>query len=190
MADRTASQAEVEKVRIKHLRSILLITVCGVMLVSCGGGQPKDLVLRGDGRASPVTVVIYHLKSAEAFMLADFFNLYQADSGVVAADLIKRIDMQVQPGQSLELSSEFDPETTHIGILAAFRDIDNATWRTLVEMPEKSLTDKLNPGKIKLYGRRACFFGHSTFSSRNDTSSRTSKDGPRLCTITAGASQN
>jgi type VI secretion system protein VasD len=157
VADRTASQAEVEKVRIKHLRSILLITVCGVMLVSCGGGQPKDLVLRGelvasdtinpnrDGRASPVTVVIYHLKSAEAFMLADFFNLYQADSGVVAADLIKRIDMQVQPGQSLELSSEFDPETTHIGILAAFRDIDNATWRTLVEMPEKSLTDKLNP---------------------------------------------
>jgi type VI secretion system protein VasD len=139
------------------LRSILFATACCVVLASCGGGQPKDLVLRGelvasdtinpnrDGRASPVTVVIYHLKSSEAFMSADFFNLYQADSEAVAADLIRRIDMQVQPGQLLELSSEFDPETTHIGILAAFRDIDNASWRTLVVMPDKSLTEKLNP---------------------------------------------
>ena len=136
---------------------MLFVTLGCVLLASCGGGQPKDLVLRGellasttinpnrDGRASPVTVVIYHLKSSEAFMSADFFNLYQPDSGVIAADLIRRTDMQVQPGQTLELSSEFDPETTHIGILAAFRDIDNASWRTLVEMPEKKLTEKLNP---------------------------------------------
>ena len=140
-----------------YLRSIVLVTLCSLVLVSCSGGQPKDLVLQGelvasevinpnrDGRASPVTVVIYHLKGSEAFMSADFFNLYQADSGVVAADLIKRIDMQVQPGQVMELSSEFDPDTSHIGVLAAFRDIDNASWRALVAMPEKSLTDKLNP---------------------------------------------
>ncbi len=44
----------------------------------------------------------------------------------VSGDQISRIDIQAQPGQVLPLLSEFDPETTHIGILAAFRDIDNA----------------------------------------------------------------
>ena len=78
-------------------------------------------------------------------MSAGFFNLYQADGGAIDADLIQRIDMQVQPGQLVELNSEFNPDTTHIGILAAFRDIDNASWRALVEMPDKSLTEKLNP---------------------------------------------
>ena len=140
-----------------HPRWILLAALCSVLLVACGSGQPKDLVLRGEllasdtinpnreGRASPVTIVIYHLKSSEAFMSADFFNLYRADSGAIDADLIQRIDMQVQPGQLVELNSEFNPDTTHIGILAAFRDIDNASWRALVEMPDKSLTEKLNP---------------------------------------------
>lgn len=128
-----------------------------VLLVSCAGGPPKDIVLEGnliasgtvnpnrDGRPSPVTVVIYHLKSADAFRARDFFNLYNADSGVLADDLIQRIDMQIQPGQTLPIASEFDPETTHIGVIAAFRDIDNADWRLVLPLPEKGLMEKINP---------------------------------------------
>lgn len=129
----------------------------GILLGACAGGQPKDIVVNGDliasetinpnrdGRASPVTVVVFHLKSADAFMSQDFFNLYDKDSGAIDADLIQRIDMQVQPGQTLPMASEFDPETTHIGVLAAFRDIDNAKWREIIALPEKSLMEKLNP---------------------------------------------
>lgn len=126
------------------------------MLVACAGGPPKPVELRGDlvtsdsinpnrdGRASPVTVVIYYLKDGNAFMTLDFFNLYDPDSGALAADLIQRTDVQVAPGQTLPLASEFDPETTHIGVLAAFRDIDNAQWRAIIAVPEKGLKDKLN----------------------------------------------
>jgi type VI secretion system protein VasD len=53
--------------------------------------------------------------------------------------------VQIQPGQTLPIPSEFDPETTHIGVLAAFRDIDNSEWRAIVALPEKGLKEKLNP---------------------------------------------
>ena len=139
---------------------IRLLPICFAALVvlgACAGGPPKDIILEGDliaspeinpnleGRASPVTIVIFHLKSADAFMTKDFFNLYNADSGALASDQIQRIDMQIQPGQTLPIASEFDPETTHIGILAAFRDIDNAEWRAVIALPEIGLADKLNP---------------------------------------------
>lgn len=140
------------KIRIR-----LLFTIALFAIVGCAGGPPKDIVLEGDliasaainpnrdGRASPVTVVVFHLKSADAFLTKDFFNLYDADSGVIDDDLIQRIDMQIQPSQTIPIASEFDPETTHIGVLAAFRDIDNAEWRAVVPLPEKGLKAKLNP---------------------------------------------
>ena len=144
----------------------LALVLISVLLIGCAGGPPKDVVLRGDliaaddinpnrdGRPSPVTVAIYQLKSPDAFMSLDFFNLYDASSGALAADQIQRIDMQVQPGQVLPLASEFDPETSHIGILAAFRDIDQAEWRAIVELPDKKLREKINPfSKRKLIVR-------------------------------------
>jgi type VI secretion system protein VasD len=138
-------------------RLIFLLVAFLALMNGCGGGPPKDIVLEGEliasesinpnreGRPSPVTVVILHLKGADAFLTQDFFNLYNADSGVLGADLIQRTDMQIQPGQTLSIGSEFDPETTHVGVLAAFRDIDSAGWRALVALPEKSLKEKINP---------------------------------------------
>jgi len=135
----------------------LAIAFLALLHASCAGGPPKDIVLNGDlvasadinpnrdGRPSPVTVAVYQLKSPDAFMSLDFFNLYDADSGALAADQVQRIDTQVRPGETLPLASEFDPETSHIGIIAAFRDIDNADWRAIVELPEKKLREKLNP---------------------------------------------
>lgn len=143
----------------------LLLLILGTQLLvgGCAGGPPKDITIEGsviaaedlnpnrDGRASPVTVVIYHLKSADAFRASDFFSLYDPDKGVIASDLINRVDMQLRPGQVLPIASEFDPETTHIGVLVAFRDIDNAEWRAVLPLPEKSLKEKLNPfSKSKL----------------------------------------
>jgi len=137
--------------------SLLFILALQTLMAGCAGGPPKDFILEGsvtasaelnpnrNGRPSPVTVVIFHLKSGDAFQFGDFFGLYDPDNGIVASDLIKRVDMQLQPGQVLPIASEFDPETTHIGVLVAFRDIDNAEWRAVLPIPEKSLKDKLNP---------------------------------------------
>ena len=142
--------------RTIYSRLLPLIFICAVVQ-GCAGGPPKDIELQGDliaaatinpnrdGRASPVTVIIYLLKSGDAFLALDFFNLYNADSGTIDADLIQRTNMQIQPGQTMPLAGEFDPETTHIGVIAAFRDIDNAEWRAIVVLPEKGLKEKINP---------------------------------------------
>lgn len=136
---------------------LLFILTLQLVVMGCAGGPPKDIIIEGsviasaelnpnrNGRPSPVTVVVFHLKSGDAFQAGDFFSLYDVDNGIIASDLIKRVDMQIQPGQVLPIASEFDPETTHIGVLVAFRDIDNAVWRAVLPLPEKSLKDKLNP---------------------------------------------
>lgn len=141
----------------KKYIGLLPIIAAGIVLAACAGGPPKPIELKGDivtsetinpnrdGRASPVTVVIYYLKNGNAFMTLDFFNLYNSESGAIASDLIQRTEVQVAPGQTHPLASEFDPETTHIGVLAAFRDIDNAQWRAIIAVPEKGLKDRLNP---------------------------------------------
>ncbi len=133
--------------------SFLVALVCALCLAACAGGPPKDIVIKGDvvaaadvnpdyqGRASPVVVIVYQLKNADAFMAGGFFSLYDADSSLLADSLIARQQIQMQPGETRQFDSEFDPETRFIGVVAAFREIENAQFRAIAEIPEKKLTD-------------------------------------------------
>lgn len=87
-----------------------------------------------DGQASPLVVRLYELKSATAFNNAGFFTLYDADMAELGADLQNREEIELQPGQAMEVNRELKPETRYIGIMAAYRDIDNATWRAIQEV--------------------------------------------------------
>lgn len=89
------------------------------------------------GRPSPVNIVLFQLKSADEFRNADFFSLYDNDSDVLGSDLIDQTRMQLQPGEIRPLEAEIDEEARYLGVIAAFRDIENAQWRTLVELPQK-----------------------------------------------------
>ncbi len=135
---------------MRYARSVCMSIICLALLAGCGGAPKKvklDAHLVGtesinpnrDGRPSPVTVVIYQLKKAEAFESRDFFNLYNPDSNVLADDLVQRTDIQIRPGQAQQIDSEFDPETKYIGVIAAFRDIDQANWRAVVPLPDRKL---------------------------------------------------
>lgn len=141
-----------------HGGRFLGVVFAVAMLTACaGGGAPKDIELKGEliaagnvnpnrnGRASPVKVVVFHLRNSEAFLAGDFFSLYDRKSAVLADDQISRVDIQITPGQQRALGSEFDPETRFIGVLAAFQQIDQANWRALLPLPETKLREKLNP---------------------------------------------
>ena len=43
-------------------------------------------------------------------------------------------------GADLPYRAEFDPATRFVGVIAGYRDINQADWRALIEMPEKSIT--------------------------------------------------
>jgi type VI secretion system protein VasD len=93
------------------------------------------------GRASPVTVRVYALKSSAAFEGADFFSLFEKDSATLGAELVQREEMLLRPGDSKKLEMTLPADAKAIGVMAAFRDLDRARWREVRAVePGKPLT--------------------------------------------------
>jgi len=130
-----------------------------LMMVGACSGAPKKLkvielttevtVAKGlnpdvDGRPSPLKLIIYQLGAADQFQNADFFTLFDPQNASLGADLLGQKQMTLAPGEDQELKAEFDPDTAYIGVVGAFRDLENAQWRALVEIPEKTLLKRIN----------------------------------------------
>jgi type VI secretion system protein VasD len=102
-----------------------------------------DLNPNRSGRPSPVALYMFQLKAAEAFANADYFSLTAAEATVLGGDLIERTQLMLQPGELRPMEAEFDEEARFIGFVAAFRDIDKAQWRGVVELPEKGFLKRM-----------------------------------------------
>jgi type VI secretion system protein VasD len=83
------------------------------------------------GRASPLTVRLYVLKSPSAFASADFFSLYDKDSATLGADLMQREEVLLRPGETKQFAFKLRSDATAIGVMAAYRDLEHARWREL-----------------------------------------------------------
>lgn len=83
-------------------------------------------------RASPLVVRIYELKSSAGFDAADFLSLYDRDQATLAADLVGREEFTMRPGESRPWEKVLGPEVRFIGVMAAYRDIERARWKTLI----------------------------------------------------------
>lgn len=86
------------------------------------------------GRASPVVVRFYELTDRNAFETADFFDLFDNEAATLGGDLVSRDEIQVEPGDRRKLERRLDDKTRYLGIIAAYRDLDNAEWRALVRI--------------------------------------------------------
>lgn len=86
-----------------------------------------------NGRASPVVVHFFELKSAAAFEGADFFSLFEREKETLGADFVAREELLLAPGGKQQIERRLDFDTRYVGVIAAFRDLDRATWRAYVE---------------------------------------------------------
>ncbi|MGQ7932625.1 type VI secretion system lipoprotein TssJ [Paraburkholderia sp. D1E] len=86
------------------------------------------------GRPSPLAVRLYQLKSASKFSNADFFALFDHDSALLGADLLAREDLQIEPGASRTVVLERAKDVRQVAVLAAYRDVDSASWRAVVDV--------------------------------------------------------
>ena len=95
-----------------------------------------DLKINPDinGRPSPLVTRLYELKSLSVFNNTDFFTLYEQDVAVLGEELLARDELRFQPGEEKQVSRELQPDTRFIGVIGAFRDIENATWRKSIEV--------------------------------------------------------
>ena len=87
-----------------------------------------------EGRPSPIVFRFYELSSADVFESSDFFTLYDTEMATLGKFIVFRDEMNIKPGQLKKFKREAKPETRYIGVIAAYRDLDNARWRGLLEI--------------------------------------------------------
>ncbi|MCM8857366.1 MAG: type VI secretion system lipoprotein TssJ [Candidatus Thiodiazotropha sp.] len=87
-----------------------------------------------NGRPSPIVARIYELKSLSVFNNADFFNLFEQDVALLGEEMLMRDELHFQPGEVKTLTRDLQPDTRFVGVIGAYRDIENATWRRSIEI--------------------------------------------------------
>ena len=131
---------------------------CSFLPWSYRQGAPKPTVVQASlnaseslnpdirGRASPVVVRILELKSLAAFQRGDFFSLWDRESETLGAELVSRDEILMRPGEQRQLKRTLQPDTRHLAVIAAFRDLERAQWRGAVAV----LPNQTQPITIKL----------------------------------------
>ncbi|MDQ6685203.1 MAG: type VI secretion system lipoprotein TssJ [Pseudomonadota bacterium] len=123
-----------------------------VALAGCASGPPKPAQVSGtiqasaqanpssSRRPSPLLIRVYELKSVAVFNAADFMSLYQRDQAELASDFIGKEEFVLNPGETKPYAKTLAPETRFLGVVAAYRDVEHAKWRSSVA---------IKPGQIQ-----------------------------------------
>jgi type VI secretion system protein VasD len=138
----------------------LLLIAASLTLASCAAKPPEDVQIKGSieavatvnpdsqGRPSPLQVKIFQLGAKDKFEAADYFALAESAEATLGADMLGVQAMMLSPGEHKPYEGEFDPATRFIGVIAGYREIHQAEWRAIVEMPEKSLMKMMKRGGV------------------------------------------
>jgi len=131
------------------LISLLAVAVLGLLSACAGAPKRENLGLQisttadvnpdMQGRPSPIILHVMELNSTEQFNRLDYMGLTQPSGAALGAELLGKTQVVLQPGESKTLPMEINPMTTAIGLVAGYRDIDNAAWRkTIPIIPGKT----------------------------------------------------
>ena len=91
-----------------------------------------------NGNSLPVVVRIHELSSRTLFDANDFFSLFEKPEEILGADMIGKEEFEFTAGKKLKHERELASATRFIGILVAYRDIDNARWRAVIKVDPKA----------------------------------------------------
>jgi type VI secretion system protein VasD len=128
------------------LISLLAVAVAGLLSACAGAPKRENLGLQVSatadvnpdlqGRPSPIILHVMELNSTEQFNRLDYMGLTQPSGAALGAELLGKNQVVLQPGESKNLPMELNPMTTAIGLVAGYRDIDNAAWRTVIPITQ------------------------------------------------------
>lgn len=101
-----------------------------------------DINPDSSGRASPLVIRIYELRSVDTFRSAGFFDLYDEPEGVLDQDLLSMDEVVLRPELVEKLPEKrLDENTRYIGIVAAFQNIDEAEWKMVLDANPQGYKD-------------------------------------------------
>lgn len=101
-------------------------TKLDITITADAGLNPDD-----KGRAAPILVRIYELKSEGTFESADYFSLNANDKSVIGSDLLVRDEFILRPGDVRTLRRKSHPDLAAIGVIAGYRELAQADWRAV-----------------------------------------------------------
>ena len=134
---------------MKHWVHVMLVNLC---LMGCTSNPPvqpppppptvinlqfesaANLNADSRGNGAPVMLRVYELREQSNFNTADFFALFNNEKATLGADLIRKQELLLQPGETKTLSLSPDDAAQSVGFFAAFRALDTAKWRALVDV--------------------------------------------------------
>jgi len=125
---------------------LLILASMGVLLAACASTVPNANIniqsaryLNPDinGRASPVVVSIYQLKSPFSFKNANYSALSANSAQVLGSDLVDKQTVEVRPDSQKIINLSLAQNTKYIGIVAGYRKINQASWHRIIRVPAK-----------------------------------------------------
>lgn len=133
---------------------LALLLFALLMLPGCAALSPYstqtrlELTLNGNdllnpdinGRPSPVVVRLLELRNPVAFETRDFFSLYERGGEALAQDLVAREELELRPGDGVELKLRVEPGSRYVGVMAAYRNLPETRWRYVIELAPERLT--------------------------------------------------
>jgi type VI secretion system protein VasD len=102
-----------------------------------------------NGAASPVVVRIIQLTGTNKFERADVFALMDHEQQTLGPDEADSLEINLAPSEQRSIRIDPKPGVTSIGLLALYRDIDEAHWRDVVPVASEGPT-KLSAAVGKL----------------------------------------
>lgn len=122
-----------------HARHALAVAAALLMLGGCSSpritmevaSQP-NVNPDSSGRPSPVIVKVYEMRGDMAFRQGDFQTLFLDPMKILGADLVAVDELTLVPGEARTVEYAPMPETRYVGVLAGFRQMERARWRTVV----------------------------------------------------------
>jgi type VI secretion system protein VasD len=113
----------------------------------------RDLNADINGNGAPVMLRVYELREQSNFRSADFFALFNDDKATLSADLVRKQELLLQPGETKKLTIQPDDDVRSLGLFAAFRQLDTAQWRAVSEFQmhqTQTINVKLNNNQMTL----------------------------------------
>jgi type VI secretion system protein VasD len=75
------------------------------------------------------------------FENADFFSLYERARKSLAPDLVTSEELELRPGETVELKLSVGEGSRYVGVLAAYRDLPETKWRYTVQISALAVTN-------------------------------------------------
>lgn len=136
------------KTSLARLLIVSILMAATIILLSSCGGAPKrenvglqinataDVNPDQHDRPSPIILHVLELNSEEQFNRLDYMSLTQSSGAALGPDLLGKTRLVLSPGDNRQMPLELNPQTTFIGLVAGYRDIDNAAWRKSIAITQ------------------------------------------------------